>query len=93
VPAIERQEASRVQALGERDDARIGEIQVEIGELVTQCVYRPRGMKIGFLVCGCCAQRIFQAAEKNPGVQTPLHSVIEQNLTRAYRRHLASLDV
>jgi len=55
-------------------------------------IYRPRGVLIGYLLCGCCAQRIFQAAEKNPGVQTPLHSVIEQNLTKAYQRYLASLD-
>ena len=55
-------------------------------------IYRPRGVLIGYLLCGCCAQRIFEAAEKNPGVQTSLHSVIEQNLTRAYQRYLASLD-
>jgi hypothetical protein len=55
-------------------------------------IYRPRGVLIGYFLCGLCAQQIFQAAEKNPYVQTPLHAVIEQNLIRAYRRHLASQD-
>ena len=55
-------------------------------------IYRARGVLIGYPLCGCCAQKIFQAAEKNPGVQTDLHSVIEHNLITAYQRHLASLD-
>jgi hypothetical protein len=55
-------------------------------------IFRPRGVLIGYLLCGRCAQRIFQAAEKNPGIQTSLHSVIEQNLIGAYQRYLASLD-
>jgi hypothetical protein len=55
-------------------------------------IYRPRGVLIGYALCGLCARQIFQAAEKNPGVQTPLHSVIEANLTKAYQRYLASLD-
>jgi hypothetical protein len=55
-------------------------------------IYRPRGVLIGYLLCGRCAEQIFRAAEKNPGVQTPLHSVIEANLIKAYQRYLASLD-
>jgi len=55
-------------------------------------IYRPRGMLIGYVLCGRCARHIFQAARKNPNTQTPLHAVIEQNLTTAYQRHLASLD-
>jgi hypothetical protein len=55
-------------------------------------IYRPRGVLIGYLLCGRCAQQIFQAAEKNPRVQTPLHSVIEGNLIRAYQRFLGSKD-
>jgi hypothetical protein len=55
-------------------------------------IYRPRGVLIGYLLCGICAQQIFQAAEKKPLAQTPLHTVIEQNLTRAYQRYLASRD-
>ena len=55
-------------------------------------IYRPRGVLIGYVLCGLCAQQIFQAAERNPGVQIPLHAVIERNLTRAYQRYLASQD-
>ncbi len=55
-------------------------------------IYRPRGVLIGYILCGHCAQQIFDAAERNPGVQTPLHAVIEQNLIKAYQRRLASLD-
>lgn len=55
-------------------------------------IYRPRGVLIGYVLCGRCARHIFQAAQKNPYTQTQLHAVIEQNLTVAYKRHLASLD-
>jgi hypothetical protein len=55
-------------------------------------IYRPRGVLIGYLLCGLCAQQIFEMAQKNPYVQTPLHAVIEQNLIKAYQRYLASLD-
>ncbi len=55
-------------------------------------IYRPRGVLIGYVLCGRCAQQIFQAAQQNPRVQTPLHAVIEQNLTKAYQRYLASQD-
>lgn len=55
-------------------------------------MYRPRGILIGYLLCGRCAEHIFAASEKKPHTQTPLHAVIEQNLTNAYLRHMASLD-
>jgi hypothetical protein len=40
VAAIERQDTTHVESLGESDDARIGEIQVEIGILVEQSGFR-----------------------------------------------------
>ncbi|MCI0555313.1 MAG: hypothetical protein L0287_30570 [Anaerolineae bacterium] len=55
-------------------------------------IYRPRGVLIGYFLCGTCAKFIFKEAEKNPYKQTPLHADIEQNLTAAYHKHLASLD-
>lgn len=55
-------------------------------------IYRPRGILIGYFLCSLCAQQIFEAARRNPGVQTPLHGVIERNLITAYQRYLASQD-
>ncbi len=56
-------------------------------------IYRPRGILIGYLLCSRCVQQIADAVAANPGLQTtPLHVVIEQNLIKAYHRHLASLD-
>ena len=55
-------------------------------------IYRPRGVLIGYLLCETCANFIFKEAEKNPYKQTPLHADIEQNLTAAYHKYLASLD-
>lgn len=52
-------------------------------------IYRQYGVLIGYLLCGRCATRIHRAAQKNPHVQIPLHSVIEQNLAAAYERYLA----
>jgi hypothetical protein len=49
-------------------------------------IYRPEGVLIGYFLCSICAGRIFEAAQEHPYVQTPLHGVIEQNLTRAYLR-------
>jgi hypothetical protein len=49
-------------------------------------------MLIGYFLCSLCAQQIFEAAERNPGVQIPLHGVIERNLIAAYQRYLASQD-
>ena len=55
-------------------------------------IYRERGVLIGYFLCETCANFIFKEAEKNPYKQTPLHTDIEQNLTAAYHKHLASLD-
>ncbi|MEZ4711221.1 MAG: hypothetical protein R3A44_28745 [Caldilineaceae bacterium] len=51
-------------------------------------IYRERGILIGYFLCGRCAEKIFKAAERNPYKQTPLHTTIEENLVKAYRRHL-----
>lgn len=51
-------------------------------------IYRQRGILIGYFLCGQCALKIFQGAEENPGVQSPLHKVIEANLVKAYLKHL-----
>ena len=51
-------------------------------------IYRERGILIGYFLCGRCAEKIFRAAERKPGKQTPLHAKIEENLVKAYRRHL-----
>lgn len=55
-------------------------------------IYRPRGVLIGYFLCECCASFIFKEAQKNPYKETPLHALIEQNLTAAYHKHLMSLD-
>jgi len=55
-------------------------------------IYRERGILIGYFLCGLCATYIFEQAEKRPGIQTPLHTKIEQNLIAAYQKHLSSLD-
>ena len=51
-------------------------------------MYRPRGVLIGYLLCGRCAKQIFREAKKNPGVETDLHATVEQTLTQAYLRTL-----
>ena len=55
-------------------------------------IYRQRGVLIGYFLCENCALHIFEEAEKKPYKQTPAHAIIEQNLTDAYHRHLASMD-
>ena len=55
-------------------------------------IYRPRGVLIGYVLCGPCAKQIFQAGEQNPNAKTDLHTTIEQNLINAYRQYLASQD-
>ena len=55
-------------------------------------IYRQRGVLIGYFLCETCALHIFEEAEKKPYQQTPMHSMIEQNLIAAYHHHLASLD-
>ncbi|MEO5886784.1 MAG: hypothetical protein ABIQ77_03895 [Anaerolineales bacterium] len=55
-------------------------------------IYRERGVLIGYFLCETCAKFIFKEAQKNPYKQTPLHADIEQNLIKAYIKHLASFD-
>jgi len=52
-------------------------------------MYRERGVLIGYLLCGLCAQDIFKTSKKR---QTSMHENIERNLISAYQKHLASLD-
>lgn len=67
--------------------------QGQDGLSINTFIYRPTGMLIGYLLCSLCARQIFEAVERNPGIQTtPLHDVIERNLITAYRRYLASRD-
>lgn len=54
-------------------------------------IHRKPGILIGYLLCKRCARQIFQAAEKNPYQQTPLHSTIEKNLIAAYEQYRNSL--
>ncbi|HIC88372.1 MAG TPA: hypothetical protein EYP04_03090 [Anaerolineae bacterium] len=55
-------------------------------------IYQEHHVLIGYLLCSRCAAKVFRAAERNPGQQTPLHATIETNLIKAYHRHLQSLD-
>jgi len=55
-------------------------------------IYRPRGILIGYFLCETCALQIFDAAQKNPYRQTPLHTDIERNLIAAYHKYIASFD-
>ncbi len=54
-------------------------------------IYRKTGILIGYCLCKRCARQIFQAAQQNPMVETPLHGKIEENLIAAYQRHISSL--
>lgn len=67
-------------------------IKGESALAINAFIYRARGVLIGYFLCETCAKFIFKEAEKNPYKQTPLHTDIEQNLTAAYHKHLASLD-
>lgn len=55
-------------------------------------IYRKRHVLIGYLLCSRCATKVFAASRKHPGIQSPLHAVIERNLAAAYNLHMASLD-
>ncbi|MDO8755480.1 MAG: hypothetical protein Q7J80_16405 [Anaerolineales bacterium] len=55
-------------------------------------IYRERGVLIGYLLCGTCAEYIHAEAKKNPYKQTPMHADIETNLIAAYHKHLMSLN-
>ena len=54
-------------------------------------IYRKAGILIGYLLCKRCARQIFEAAQKNPMKQIPLHDTIEKNLAAAYQRYVGSL--
>ncbi|MHC1782369.1 MAG: hypothetical protein AB9891_06330 [Anaerolineaceae bacterium] len=50
-------------------------------------IYRQRGVLIGYFLCETCARQVFQDAQKNPYIQTPVHAEIERNLIIAYHAH------
>jgi hypothetical protein len=55
-------------------------------------VYQERGVLIGYFLCGSCAKKIFQEAQRNPYKQTELHTTIEANLIKAYKRYIRSMS-
>ena len=55
-------------------------------------IYREHHVLIGYFLCSRCATKIFNAAKRNPGQQTPLHAIIETNLIKAYLKHTHLLD-
>ncbi len=59
------------------------------GLSINSFIYRDRGVLIGYLLCGVCAQQIFADAQKNPYKQTEKHTAIERTLIAAYHRQLA----
>lgn len=55
-------------------------------------IYRERGVLIGYLLCGRCAEKIFRDAQINPYRETAIHAAIESNLIKGYKRYLRSMD-
>ena len=55
-------------------------------------IYQRRGILIGYLLCGRCANAIHQAAKRRPGQQTAEHDDIEHSLNIAYEAHLRRMD-
>ena len=55
-------------------------------------IYRKRGILIGYILCGRCANEIHRAAKRNPGVQIARHDTIEATLGQAYEAHMRSMD-
>lgn len=55
-------------------------------------IYRRRGILIGYLLCGRCANEVHQSAKKRPGVQIARHDHIEDTLNDAYEAHLRRMD-
>ena len=51
-------------------------------------IYRDHGVLIAYLLCGKCANDIFEESKKNPFTQTDLHTEIEKNLKQAFLRNL-----
>ena len=59
------------------------------GLAVNIFMYRERGVLIGYLLCGQCANGIYEAT---PRSDDELHQNIERNLIAAYHGYLASLN-
>lgn len=55
-------------------------------------IFRRKGILIGYFLCGHCAKRIFNDAQRNPGQQTAVHGRIEANLEKAYLTHMNSMN-
>lgn len=55
-------------------------------------IYRQRGILIGYLLCGRCANEIHREAKRRPGQQTAQHDQIEPVLNEAYEAHLRQMD-
>ncbi len=72
----------------------IDTMQIEGNEAISLngFIYRERGVLIGYVLCSRCATKIFEAAQLNPGRQTPRHTTIESNLRKAYDKYMGSLD-
>ncbi len=67
-------------------------IKGQEGIPINAFIYCPRGVLIGYFLCGKCASYIHKEAAKNPFKQTPLHADIERNLIEAFHKHLMTLD-
>lgn len=52
-------------------------------------MYREKGVLIGYLMCGQCANAIMAHLRYE---KTDMHVTIEANLISAYKRYMASLD-
>jgi hypothetical protein len=51
-------------------------------------IFRDHGVLIAYLLCGKCAKQIFPDSGKELLGELPLHTVIENNLKKAYLKHL-----
>jgi len=71
----------------------IGAVEIDGKPAVSLNAYffRPRGLIIGYLLCGSCAETIHLSASKMPGRQTALHATIERHLEAAYRAYLGKM--
>lgn len=55
-------------------------------------IYRERGVLIGYFLCDRCVKKVFADAKRNPYRQTELHTAVEANLIKAYKKHMHSMD-
>ena len=55
-------------------------------------IYRERGVLIGYLLCGRCAQKIIRDTDRDSRQQRTIHAAIESNLIKGYKRYLRSMD-